>query len=83
MPTSSYILRTVLEPIPGSFVTSTSVAGYFSFSFTAAGISPSSISATTFVCSVSPMPSMSVAVPAWAISPTECGYSRMIFAASL
>ena len=75
--------RAVFAPTPGIRVTSTSVAGNFSLSLAAAGIWPSSSSATIFVCRVSPIPASSVARPSAASSATECGQSRTTRAASL
>lgn len=64
-------------------MSSTREAGNFAFSFTAAGISPSSLSATIFSWIVSPIPCSSVALPARASSSIEWGLSRITRAASL
>ena len=68
---------------PGTRVTSIRVGGNFAFSFTAAGISPVSISASIFSASVLPTPGTSVARPAPRSSATETGLSRIALAAVL
>ena len=78
---SSQSRRAVFGPIPGTRVTSTSVAGNFAFSFAAAGISPVSSRASIFSASVLPTPGISVARPARASSSTETGLSRIALAA--
>ncbi len=62
-------------------MTSISVGGNFAFSFTAAGISPVSISASIFSASVLPTPETFVASPRAASSATEIGLSRIALAA--
>ena len=82
-PSSSKSRRAVFAPTPGILVTSTRLGGYFAFSFTAEGISPVSIRATIFSCSVLPTPGSSVARPARASSSTDTGLWRITRAASL
>ena len=60
---SSKSRRAVFGPTPGTRVTSIRVGGNFAFSFTAAGISPVSSSASIFSASVLPTPGTSVALP--------------------
>ncbi len=81
IPSSSKSRRAVFAPSPGTRVTSIRVGGNFAFSFTAAGISPVSSSASIFSASVLPTPGISVARPAAASSATETGLSRIAIAA--
>ena len=62
-------------------VISTRPTGIFAFSFSAAGISPSSSSASIFSAIVLPTPSSSSARPCRAISATEAPESRIALAA--
>ena len=80
---SSKRRRAVFGPTPGTRVTSIRVGGNFAFSFTAAGISPVSSSASIFSASVLPTPGISVARPCAASSATETGLSRIALAAVL
>ncbi len=80
-PIASCSWRTRFGPSPGMRVISTSPTGIFAFSFTAAGISPSSSSASIFSAIVLPTPSSCTARPCFAISATDTPDSRMAFAA--
>ena len=62
-------------------VISTSPTGIFAFSLVAAGISPSSSSATSFSAIVLPTPSSCSTVPWRDISATEAPDSRIALAA--
>ncbi len=81
MPSSSNSLRARLGPRPGSLVISTSPAGNFARSFSAAGIEPVSIRSTIFSWSVLPIPGRSVALPLRASAATETVDSRTVLAA--
>ena len=82
-PSVSNSLRAVFAPTPGTRVTSIRVGGNLALSFTAAGISPVSSSASIFSARVLPTPGTSVARPAAARSATETGLSRIALAAAL
>ena len=78
---SSNSRRARLGPSPGSRVISISPGGNLARSFTAAGIAPSSASASTFSWMIAPIPGSSVARPWRASAVTDTDASRTALAA--
>ena len=81
IPSSSNSRRARLGPSPGSRVISIRPAGTSRRSLTAAGIAPSSASASTFSWMIAPTPGSSVARPWRASAATDTGASRTALAA--
>ena len=72
-----------MAPRPGTRVTSTSVAGNFSFSLSAEGMLPVSISVSIFWARVLPTFGSSVSRPSSASCSIETGLCAIVLAASL